>query len=316
MLPFIANTDFAWFSYLTTRAVGGRVDEANFWSPRATRPLKAMNPGEPVFLRLKQPHHAIAGYGFFAHFVVLDLDDAWTMFGWKNGDPTRDRFLARIGGYRRQDLSAPGNLRNPLGCTLLRDVHFWPRERWIPWGDAEGWPRHVVQGKTESDPARASRLLHEIVYDAQEAPAEFQDRYEPVLMDERARREAETVVREGQGTFRARLLTAYRACAVTGEHSEPVLDAAHIQPYLGARSNHPQNGVLLTKEFHALFDKGFVTVTADYRVRVSRVLRERWNNGKRYYDYDGRTLATLPSDERLRPSRDALEWHERNVFVA
>lgn len=42
-----------------------------------------------------------------------------------------------------------------------------------------------------------------------------------------------------------------------------VLDAAHIQPCLGPRSNHPQNGLVLTKEFHALFDRGYVTVTPE-----------------------------------------------------
>ena len=58
----------------------------------------------------------------------------------------------------------------------------------------------------------------------------------------------EIAEREGQGAFRVRLLRAYEGrCAITGEHTEPVLDAAHIQPYLGPGSNHIQNGLLLTK---------------------------------------------------------------------
>ena len=59
----------------------------------------------------------------------------------------------------------------------------------------------------------------------------------------------------------------------------PVLDAAHVQPYLGPRSNHIQNGLLLTKEFHALLDQGLVTVTPDYVVRVSTRIREHWDRG-------------------------------------
>jgi hypothetical protein len=47
-----------------------------------------------------------------------------------------------------------------------------------------------------------------------------------------------------------------------------VLDAAHIQPYLGPRSNHLQNGILLTKESHTLFDLGYVTMTPDHVIRV------------------------------------------------
>ena len=39
--PFIANTDRAWFDYLSSRAVDGRVDEVNFWQPKAKTPMKA-----------------------------------------------------------------------------------------------------------------------------------------------------------------------------------------------------------------------------------------------------------------------------------
>src|SRR6185295_7659618 len=129
----------------------------------------------------------------------------------------------------------------------------------------------------------------------------------PVLNDERLLVAREVVAREGQGSFRLRLLDAYGGrCAITGEHTEPVLDAAHIQPYLGPRSNHVQNGLLLTKEFHALYDEGYVTITPDHQVRVSESLRADWSNGKRYYPYDGKPMIHLPADPAMRPSRDAL----------
>ena len=118
-----------------------------------------------------------------------------------------------------------------------------------------------------------------------------------------------------QGAFRARLLDAYgRSCAITGEHTQPVLAAAHIQPYLGPRSNHLQNGLLLTNEFHTLFDLGYVTVTPEYVVRVSPALNEDWQNGKRYYPYDGKRLAAVPANESLRPSAAVLAWHNEQVF--
>jgi putative restriction endonuclease len=201
---------------------------------------------------------------------------------------------------------------------VLRDARFWQRERWIPWGAERGWAPNIVRGAQERDPARAALLLGAIQQDAAHAGvvAELGAAYRVVHHDERLRRRAEVVVREGQGTFRARLLDAYgRACAVTGEHTEPVLDAAHIQPYLGPTSNHPQNGILLTKEFHTLFDAGLVGVTPEYRVRVSPALRARWQNGRRYYAYDGKVLSTLPEDPSLRPSQEALAWHMHERFV-
>ena len=274
--------------------------------------------GEPVFLRLKRPHNVVAGYGFFAHFSTLSLEEAWDFFGWKNGDPVFSRFLERIGKYRDLSLFDPQQPRAPLGCTILRDLVFWPRERWMAWGEEQGWARNIVRGKAETDPPRASRLLGEIVYDHMQPPEELAARFELVDTDERRVVEMRSVEREGQGSFRARLLDAYgRRCAITGERTEPVLDAAHIQPYLGPASNHVQNGLLLTKEFHTLFDRGYVTITPEDRlVRVSPRLHRDFHNGKRYYEYDGRPLAQLPEDHSSLPSDDSLAWHGAKLFLA
>ena len=96
MEPFIANTDKRWFDYLARNSTDGRIDEVNFWSPMTVDPMKTMTPGEPVFLRLKSPFRAIAGYGFFAHHAPHDLFTAWRLFGWKNGVSYSAEFLATI----------------------------------------------------------------------------------------------------------------------------------------------------------------------------------------------------------------------------
>lgn len=314
---FVALTDKAWFDFLSSRAEGGHLDEVNFWQPKAITPMKKLLPGEPIFFRLKKPDYAVVGYGFFAHFHLLDLDLAWQTFGEKNGDPTRARFFERIGAYRGVDLLKPAARRDPIGCTVLREAVFWPSSRWIPWGEERGWPSNVVQGRTERDPANTQILMAAVSADHTVTPPELvEESFELVLGDERAWSVRGQTVREGQGTFRLRLLQAYQQCAITGEHTQIVLDGAHIQPYLGPRSNHPQNGVLLTKEFHALFDAGYVTITPDFKVRVSERLRLDWHNGHRYYPFDGKPLVALPANDGLRPSREALEWHGQHRFLA
>ena len=319
LFPFIAVTDQNWFAFLLARASneGGKIDEVNFWQPRAQRPMARLEPGTPVFFKLKAPNNAIAGYGFYASFTLLRLELAWDCFGQGNGAPTFERFLHRIGDYRDIDLLADRHAPcDPIGCTVLRDAMFWPRERWISWSRSEGWAPNIVQGKTERDEARASRLLAEISYDHLDTPEEFlSETFEPLDADEREILLAKSRPRVGQGTFRSRLLDAYgRRCAITGEHTEIVLDAAHIQPYLGPRSNHIQNGLLLTKEFHTLFDSGYVTITPDYRVRVSPQLKDEWDNGVRYYPYDGQRLLVQPETVRDRPGREVLEWHGERVY--
>ncbi len=317
LAPYIANTDKAWFDYLASISVGGRLDEVNFWSPKSPRRLKHMRPGHPVFFRLKKPDHAIAGYGFFAHFAVLDLHQAWTMFAEKNGDPSELRFLERIGRHRGLNLLDLRQARDPLACTILRDAMFWEPSRWIPWSVAQGWSHQSVRGKGEDDAARASRLLSEIEYDHLRPPEDFAATFEPLEMDERQIVQARSIRREGQGAFRSRLLDAYgRRCAITGERTEPVLDAAHIQDYLGPRSNHVQNGLLLCKELHALFDIGMITVTPEYRVSVSPRLHAQWKNGRRYYQFDGKELSKLPDASPDRPSVKALIWHNQRRFLA
>lgn len=314
---FIANTDRAWFDFLAARSANVPLDEVNFWQPKATAPMRTMQVGEPIFFRLKKPDYVIAGYGFFAHFEVLDLDVAWETFAEKNGDPDRVRFLTRIGKYRGVDLIQSRERPGPIGCTVLRDAVFWPAARWIPWGVSEGWQPNIVQGKTERDSARVAILMAAIRADHAAAPPDLvAPSFELANFDHRQWATQTQAVREGQGTFRLRLLQAYGRCAITGEHTPVVLDAAHIQPYLGPQSNHLQNGLLLTKEFHALFDAGYVTITPDLRVRISERLRTEFQNGHRYYPFDDRQLVAVPADEAFRPSRDALAWHQRNRFLA
>ena len=311
---YVAHTDREWYDTLSTHAQGGTIDEVNFWFPRSQRPAKHFREGDPIFFRLGAPVRKIAGYGFFAFLNVVPVSLAWETFGYRNGANDRGTF------YRLLGRTTPEDLALPVQCMVLLDARFWPDARWVPWDEERGYANTGVQmGRTEKDPKNVAVLLDAIRQDGATVPPELRTGFEPVLIDEREVAARSRVVREGQGAFRLRLLEAYGGCAITGEHTEPVLDAAHIQPYLGRSSNHPCNGLILTKEFHALFDKGLVTIEPqpgreEYRVRVSRLLRERWSNGRRYNAFDGQSLVALPADPRLRPSREALEWHRETIF--
>ena len=98
----VANTDQGWFDYLSSSAVGGRLDEVNFWRPLAQAEFRAVEPGQPFFFRLKHPVNAIAGYGYFAHATKIPIRLAWDAFGQHNGAPTFEAFLNRIAEYRRE----------------------------------------------------------------------------------------------------------------------------------------------------------------------------------------------------------------------
>ena len=94
--------------------------------------------------------------------------------------------------------------------------------------------------------------------------------------------------RLGQGTFRVAVTDAYsRACAVTGEHSLPVLEAAHIRPYALTGPHDVSNGLLLRADLHRLFDLGYLTVTPDHALHVSDKLKVDYDNGSTYYPLQG-----------------------------
>jgi putative restriction endonuclease len=120
----------------------------------------------------------------------------------------------------------------------------------------------------------------------------------------------------GQGAFRVVVTDAYqRRCAITGESTLPVLEAAHIRPFAKSGVNEVSNGMLLRSDFHKLFDAGFVTVTPELRVEVSAQIKKQWFNGKPYYRLHGKTLSNVPRDPANCPSEEFLSWHNENCFV-
>lgn len=188
-----------------------------------------------------------------------------------------------------------------------------PERQWLRWGADQDWQSNIVSYKTYDLAVGAGSFLNQLLSNG--APAELEPAFHLEETDNRLRSEVLTALREGQGAFRLRVLDAYeRRCAVTGEHSLPVLDAAHIQPYLGPASNHIQNGISLRADIHRLFDTGYVTVTPDLRFQVSRHLKEDYDNGREYYGLDGRPLLVVPHRVDVRPSMKALEWHVNNVY--
>lgn len=127
--------------------------------------------------------------------------------------------------------------------------------------------------------------------------------------DARRRVDASIVVRQGQAEFRGRLLTSYGGrCAVSGCHVTDVLEAAHVTPYLGPRTNHPSNGILLRADLHTLFDLGLLAIdSASMTVLVSATL-----DGTEYEAFRGVTLRG-PGDPSVRPDPAALDLHRQGT---
>jgi putative restriction endonuclease len=293
----------------------------NFWRPGGRRGFGAIAPGSLFLFKLHYPAHAIVGGGWFVRFEFLPVSLAWAAFGRKNGVRDRAKFLARIRKYRR-DVAG----RDPvIGCIVLTEPFFFSETAWI---DAPAdWPRNTVQGKTyDLDEGEGARIWDEVRMRLASARAESRGEVlvaaagtgapDVVLGEERPERWTEIRARLGQGGFRVAVTGAYRKrCAVTGEKTLPVLEAAHIRPYAEQGPNDVRNGLLLRSDLHRLFDAGYLTIDPDHRVVVSRRIREEFENGREYYRFDGQRLANLPRRDE-RPERSFLVWHNEKVFEA
>lgn len=85
--------------------------------------------------------------------------------------------------------------------------------------------------------------------------------------------------RVGQGLFRRRVLTAYKRCLVTGLSETALLVASHIKPWRDCRDNpddclNPDNALLLSPNWDALFDKGFISFADSGSLLISKRLSE------------------------------------------
>ncbi len=79
--------------------------------------------------------------------------------------------------------------------------------------------------------------------------------------------------RRGQGQFRTNLIQAWNgACAVTGLTCNEVLRASHVKPWVNSTARErldSNNGLLLSANLDALFDKGLITFVNNGQMQIS-----------------------------------------------
>jgi hypothetical protein len=132
------------------------------------------------------------------------------------------------------------------------------------------------------------------------------DDFDPKNIPDGRRRIIASVIRRlGQQAFRRKLVSAYAGqCAITRCKTLWVLEAAHISPYRGIKTNLVTNGLLLRADVHTLFDLALISVEPkSLVVKTSRLLK-----GSQYESLDGRGLS-LPAKASVHPNTAALEYH-------
>jgi putative restriction endonuclease len=143
---------------------------------------------------------------------------------------------------------------------------------------------------------------------------ELEDDYEFVEGKEKIRL---VKTRVNQNDFRQRVLASYNEkCCITGISFTSLLVASHIIPWSKNKQErlNPRNGICLNNIHDKAFDKGLITITSDFKVKLSDAIlkKQKETNVQKYFlEYDNQPII-LP--DRFIPSIEFLEYHQQNIF--
>jgi putative restriction endonuclease len=132
-------------------------------------------------------------------------------------------------------------------------------------------------------------------------------------------KERDVLIRQriNQSFFRSTILSSYNLkCCITGLSISEFLVASHIIPWAHDEKNrlNPHNGLCLNSIHDKAFDKGFITITPDLKIKVSKLLTDKKNDpavNDLFLKYQNQSIA-LP--DKFLPSKEFLDYHDQNIF--
>jgi len=175
-------------------------------------------------------------------------------------------------------------------------------------------PPGAVAGRSVTDIPELHRLVRRAFQLSRTLPDELLHAFEKQTATLPRATEIERLVvqRVGQDIFRAGLLEYWEGrCAVTGLDIPELLRASHIKPWADCATDAERldvfNGVLLSPNLDAAFDRGFITFADDGAISISAELAEQ-------------EIAALALDRAMHVRaiaaghRNYLRWHRQHVF--
>lgn len=124
-------------------------------------------------------------------------------------------------------------------------------------------------------------------------------------------------VRVNQSFFRSSILASYNnTCCITGINQAELLIAGHIKPWsLDVKNRlNPRNGLAINSLHDKAFENGLLTITQDYKVKISPVLLKQKKSEaleKYFFQYENKEII-LPS--RFLPDIEFLKYHNKSRF--
>jgi putative restriction endonuclease len=137
------------------------------------------------------------------------------------------------------------------------------------------------------------------------------------LPKEGMEREAVIKARINQNFFRSTILASYdNKCCVTGISISELLVSSHFVPWSKDEKNrlNPHNGLCLNLLHDKAFDRGLMTITEDYKIKLSTAIiccEHDEAIEKFFLPYDNHSIF-LPN--KFLPDKQFLKYHYENIF--
>lgn len=299
------------FSYLSKL----KPDEVNFWQIEGKMRFKALEPSGLFLFKLRSHLDYIVGGGFFVKQYFLPFDLAWDIFKNENGYEKYDDFIGAI--CKTQKVDKINNVNLSLGCIVLSLPFFFPKKLWIP--VPEDW-KFSAKGKVydteEPEGEKLYENLKESFKQSKYYSRDCENKSIQYIMGEKGTFLKRAIIKSklGKGAFKLMVIDAYsRKCAITGENMIYADDTAYIKPNSMGGPNNVNNGLFLRKDLCTLYNKGYITITEDYHILVSKNIARDY--GEEYYDMNGEKLSFMPANFADWPSPEYLKWHNKNIFL-
>jgi putative restriction endonuclease len=181
-----------------------------------------------------------------------------------------------------------------------RDKEIWDEFYGNP--EALAYESEVLLARLKKEPVEKSTMIN-----LEDLPAEGKER------------EALVKARVNQGFFRSTILTSYdNRCCVTGLSVSELLVASHIIPWSvdEEKRMNPHNGICFNILHDKAFDKGFITITPDYKIKLSPVLARQKDKTALeafFIPFENKPIQ-LPG--RFIPDVTFLKYHSDNIFLS
>lgn len=131
-------------------------------------------------------------------------------------------------------------------------------------------------------------------------------------------REAIIKARVNQYFFRSAILSSYnQKCCITGLGITELLVASHITPWAKDEKNrlNPHNGLCLNSIHDKAFERGFLTITPEYKIKLSKYFDDFKKGGvvnDLFFKYNNQAII-LP--DKFLPSKEFLDYHYQKIFI-